>query len=95
MKFFKKDLVDMLQAEGGMSKKNAANAVDRIFGRIETMLSNGDSVHIHDFGTFRVVKRKARTGCVPNTGEKINIPEKNAVVFRSAKWLKNSVQEGK
>ena len=43
------------------------------------------------FGTFAKVRRKARKGVNPATGEKINIKARNAVKFTPGKALKEAV----
>jgi DNA-binding protein HU-beta len=39
------------------------------------------------FGTFSVVKRKAREGRNPQTGKAIKIPAKKVVKFKASKFL--------
>jgi DNA-binding protein HU-beta len=43
------------------------------------------------FGTFSKVRRKARKGRNPQTGEAIKIKAKNVVKFRAGKKLQESV----
>jgi DNA-binding protein HU-beta len=63
----------------GMSKKDAANAVNAFFEVTADALKAGDKVVFP--GTFKaeVSERKARTGRNPITGESINIPAKKTV----------------
>nr|MDA8086156.1 HU family DNA-binding protein [Nitrospiraceae bacterium] len=42
-------------------------------------------------GKIALVKRKARTGRNPRTGESIKIPAKKAVKFRVAKAAKDAI----
>ncbi|PJA49353.1 MAG: DNA-binding protein, partial [Syntrophobacterales bacterium CG_4_9_14_3_um_filter_49_8] len=44
------------------------------------------------FGTFSVVKRKAREGRNPQTGKAIRIPAKKVVKFKTGKGLADSVR---
>ena len=44
-------------------------------------------VQIIGFGTFSIVKRAARAGINPQTGEKIKIKGRNAVTFKPSKNL--------
>ena len=48
-------------------------------------LKNGDVVTLVGFGSFKVVKRKARTGRNPQTGAEIQISASNAPKFCRAK----------
>ena len=44
------------------------------------------------FGTFSVVKRKAREGRNPQTGKAIKIPAKKVVKFKAGKTLADKVK---
>jgi nucleoid DNA-binding protein len=44
------------------------------------------------FGTFSVVKRKARTGRNPQTGKAIKIAAKKVVKFKAGKALTDKVK---
>lgn len=58
------------------------------FLKISQMFSKKhDRYIIQGFGTFKVVKRKARKGVNPRTKQKITIPEKHAVKFKPSKKL--------
>ena len=73
------------------TKKEAQAAVDCVFSTITKALKKKDTVTMVGFGTFRVVKRKARTGRNPQTGEVIKIKAKNVLKFVAGKSLKNEV----
>jgi hypothetical protein len=51
----------------------------------------GDVVTLVGFGTFKVVKRKARTGRNPQTGAEIKISASKAPKFVAGKALKDAV----
>lgn len=86
----KSDLVAAV-AEIGMTKKQAAAAVDTVIDAITGALKKGDKVSLVGFGTFSVKKRKARTGRNPQTGEAIQIKAKKVPVFSAGKGLKDAV----
>jgi DNA-binding protein HU-beta len=48
-------------------------------------------VTLAGFGTFKVSKRKARTGRNPRTGEEIKIKARNAPKFSADKALRDAV----
>ncbi len=88
----KTELVEaMMTAAGLETKKQAETAVDAIFDAITKSLTKGEEVAVAGFGTFRVVKRAARAGINPKTGEKIQIAAKTAPKFKAAKALKDAV----
>jgi DNA-binding protein HU-beta len=86
----KADLVAKV-AEIGITKKQAAQIVDTVFGAIKDALASGDRVSLIGFGTFSVKERAAREGRNPRTGKKIKIPKKNVPSFKPGKGLKESV----
>ena len=56
-------------AKATLIKKEAAEAMEIFLGTIKKTLKNRDKVFISGLGTFGIVKRKARTGRNPKTGE--------------------------
>ena len=65
----KNDLIGAVAETSGLSKSQAASAVESVFESISTALKKGDEVRLVGFGTFSVAKRKASTGRNPRTGE--------------------------
>jgi nucleoid DNA-binding protein len=59
-----------------------------ILKSIENELLNGQSVQITGFGTFALIKRSARQGRNPKTGEIIQIEPSNAIKFSTGKGFK-------
>lgn len=86
----KGDLINEVAKVTG-TKKDAQAAVDCIFSTITKALKKKDSVALVGFGTFKVGKRKARTGRNPQTGEAIKIKAKNVPKFSAGKDLKEAV----
>lgn len=80
----KGQLVDAVAKKADLSKKDAANAVNSTIDTIKKNVKNG--VTLVGFGSFKTVKRKARTGRNPQTGEKIKIKAKSVVKFKPGKW---------
>ena len=74
------------------SKKEAVAAVDAVLDAIKATLKKGNSVTLVGFGTFKVAKRKPRTGRNPRTGASIKISAKNVPVFKAGSALKAAVK---
>ena len=87
----KSDLVSAIADNSGLSKADAASALEATTNAISGALASGDSVAITGFGSFLVRARAARTGRNPQTGATIQISESNAPVFKAGKLLKESV----
>ncbi len=87
----KQDLVAAVADASGLSKADAAKAVDATFDSITGALKKGDDVRLVGFGTFAVAHRKASTGRNPRTGETMNIPASKQPKFKAGKGLKDAV----
>lgn len=86
----KGDLVSEVAKVVG-TKKEAKAAVDCVFQTITKALKKKDTVTLVGFGTFKVIKRKARKGRNPRTGEEIKIKAKKVPKFVPGKGLKDAV----
>ena len=73
------------------SKKEAEAALESLLAAISQGLKKGEKVTLTGFGTFKVSKRKARTGRNPRTGEQIKIKARKVALFTPGKALKNAV----
>ena len=87
----KNDLVASVASNTGLSKADAAKAVDGVFGTVTGALQQGEDVRLVGFGTFSVVNRKASMGRNPRTGAAIHIPASRQPKFKAGKGLKQSV----
>ncbi len=87
----KADLVNEV-AKVVATKKAAQDAVDTVFASITKALKKKEMVTLVGFGTFKVGKRKARTGRNPQTGEAIKIAAKKVPRFVAGKSLKDAVK---
>lgn len=89
----KNDLVNALVERVGLSKADAAAAVDAVFNEIEQAVNSGDMVKIRGFGSFAAVRRKARNGYNIHTKKVVRIPEKNIPKFNPGKNLITSAKK--
>lgn len=87
----KGDLTNSVASAAGISKAQAADAVNAVFDSIEGALKGGDKAAFVGFGTFSVSHRAARDGRNPATGKTIKIAAKNVVKFKAGKALGDSV----
>lgn len=86
------ELIDAVAENGMFIKKDAAVAVNAVFEEIGKALKKGDTVTLVGFGTFKVSKRKARTGRNPRTGGEIKISAKKVPVFKAGATLKDMIK---
>ena len=80
----KGELVDAVASSSGLSRADAAKAVDATLDAIQGTLANGGSVSLVGFGTFSVKARAARMGRNPRTGEAMQIITADGNVTASA-----------
>ena len=89
----KTEMIAIVAQAADITKKDAAKAVDAVFGAITDEVVAGRKVTVTGFGTFEPKAREARQGRNPQTGEAITIPAHNVVVFKAGKGLKDCVNE--
>lgn len=87
----KSDFIAHVSKKYKITNKETNTFFKRFLDSIEEILHKGDSVNIAGFGNWSVVKRKARNGHNPRTGEEVKIPEYNQAIFKSSKRLKDIV----
>jgi len=87
----KADLVNKV-AEVVSTKKEAQAAVEAMLSAITDALAAGDTVTLVGFGTFKTVKREARTGRNPQTNEPMQIKARTVAKFTPGKALKEAVK---
>jgi DNA-binding protein HU-beta len=88
----KAELVAVMAQDAGISKAATATVLDSYVKTVAKELKKNGKLGLVGFGTFSVVKRKARTGRNPQTGEEIKIKAKKVVRFKPGKGLSDKVQ---
>ena len=87
----KSELVDSIAQSAGLTKEQAAKAVNAFTESVQGALQRGDDVVLVGFGTFSVKERAARTGRNPKTGEEMQVAASKVPSFKAGKGLKDSV----
>lgn len=88
----KQDLISKISKDTGVTKTNAAAAVDSLLDGITKSLRKGEAITFVGFGTFKTSQRKARMARNPQTGAAIKIPKRRVVRFSAGKALKTAVR---
>ena len=88
----KNDLISNIAKESGLTKVNAAKALDAFITSVTKALKKGDDVRLIGFGTFNVTKRAASTGRNPRTGQAIKIKARKLAKFKAGKALQEAVK---
>jgi len=92
MTLTKSDIVEDLNNEIGLNKREAKELVDMFFNDIKDLLSKGHEVKLSGFGNFQLRDKSSRPGRNPRTGEDVEISARRVVTFKSGQKLKESVK---
>ena len=87
----KKEIINSIYMQLGFSKKICENIFEDFFSIILEELIKNKKVKIPKFGTFQLRYKKRRVGRNPKTLEKKIISERNVILFKPSKELKNFV----
>ncbi len=88
----KAELIDVMADGASITKAAASDALDAYMAAVAKELKKSGKLGLVGFGTFSVVKRKAREGRNPQTGKTIKIPAKKVVKFKAGKALADKVK---
>jgi DNA-binding protein HU-beta len=91
----KTQLIESVAADSGLTKADTARAIESLLDTVTKTLKKGDEVSITGFGKFSVVKRAARQGVNPRTGERVKIKASKAPKFSAGAGLKQAVSPKK
>ncbi len=89
----KRDMIEKIAKEAGLSKKQAQKALDSMITGITKSLKKNEKVTFVGFGTFSVRKRKARQARNPRDPKQIiKVPARKVPVFKAGSSLKSAVK---
>ena len=84
------DVVNEVAAQVDLSQKE----VDRILRAFESVImrqaASGGEIRMAGFGSFKITNRAARTSRNPQTGDPIEVAERNAIRFVPGQALKDA-----
>jgi integration host factor subunit beta len=87
----KAELVDEVGREASLTRKHSEVIVDAVFSSIVDALQRGDKIELRGFGSFRVRRRRSRTGRNPKTGQGVLVPAKAVPSFKPGKELRELI----
>ena len=79
----------------GYSKNLIENVLEDIFDVLLKSLKENGKVKISNFGTFILRYKKSRIGRNPKTKKETIISERNVILFKPSKFLKNKINNAK
>lgn len=93
MAYNKSDLVTEIAKKSNLTKSQAEAAVNAFQDTFVEAMKSGEGMKITGLFSAERVKRAARTGRNPRTGETINIPASYGVRISAGSLLKKAVTE--
>ena len=87
----KKEIINSIYMQLGYSKKLIENILEDIFEILLESLNEKGKVKISNFGTFILRNKKARVGRNPKTKEEAVISQRNVILFKPSKLLKDKI----
>jgi len=88
----KAELIGVIAEEAGITKAASAKALEAYTTAVAKELKKSGRLGLVGFGTFSVLKRKAREGRNPQTGKTIKIAAKKVIKFKAGKALSDKVK---
>ena len=86
-------LQKMCNLHPNIVRRDMEKILEIIFLEITKTLSEGKNIEIRGFGTYKIVKRKARIGRNPKNSELVQIPKKKAIRWKISKTFFNRLNK--
>ena len=91
MAITKLELAEHLHKKMGLSKKDCLEFVNSFFAEISNSLEKGEDVKLSGFGNFSLLKKKARPGRNPKTGEEYVVSARTSISFKPGRKLRDKI----
>lgn len=89
-----KDFISALSHASERSLKDTQVLVNNLVAEISAQLEEGSQIAVQGFGTFEVKKKLERIFTHPTTGQKMLVPPKLVINFKSSGVLRERMQKG-
>jgi integration host factor subunit alpha len=91
MALTKAKIVEAIQNQNSLTKKESSDLVESVIGIIKSTLQTGEDVMISGFGKFCVKEKKARRGRNPATGQELILDPRKVVTFKCSGKLRDRI----
>ena len=96
MSFTKSELIKELSKNfPNFLKKDLTKLFDIMIYEMKEALKRGERIELRDVFTIEPRTQKARVSRNPKTNEKVNTPEKKAILFKMSKYWTKKINEKK
>ncbi len=86
-------MIKSISLKTGLPQPQIKQIVETTFDAIIQTLMTEGRVELRNFGIFQVRARAARNARNPKTGEKVQVPERVAVIFKAGKEMEERVAQ--
>ena len=93
MSVLKKEFIDRMSENGGITKKAAKQGLDLFFETLMECMAEGEKVLLVGLGRFEMKTTKERKGRVPLSGADCVIPEHRTMKFHASETLTDKIDE--
>ena len=87
----KKELVNRIADRTGQTKVAAKDVVQMFLDEMVRELGAGNRLEFREFGVFEVKRRARRKAQNPRTGQRVEVPSRYVVKFKSGRGMKAAV----
>ncbi|MBS0936357.1 HU family DNA-binding protein [Lactiplantibacillus plantarum] len=91
--YSKRDFVDKLRAEKGMSVREASEIYDIFITDMYKALLDDRKIILYRIGSIRAMDRKPYSGRNPKTGESVKVAARKTLVLRPSEIIKRDLLE--
>ena len=91
--YTREDIAESVHNDFGLTKKDCIMFVNDIIDIIIEGLQVNGYVKIHNFGSFKIIRKKSRIGRNPKTMEEVMISERNVLKFKPSKFTLNYINK--
>jgi len=88
----KKEIVRSISEDLGLTQLETKKIVQKVFDAILETLVEEERVELRNFGVFAVKRRAPRKARNPRTGEKVLVPEKRVVTFKTGQVIEERLK---
>ena len=93
MAVLKKEFIDRMSENGGITKKAAKQGLDLFFETLMECMAEGEKVLLVGLGRFEMKTTKERRGRAPLSGAECVIPEHRVMKFHASETLTDKIDE--
>ena len=93
MALTKAKIVEAIQSQNSITKKESSELVESVINIIKNTLEDGEDVMISGFGKFCVKQKKARRGRNPATGQELMLDPRKVVTFKCSGKLRDRIND--